>query len=292
MDARETEARIHVLAALRERPEKVADRWVRLQCEQAAPGSGISEAELRQEADALVDALRSGLESDQPADRVVTTHPVLRRAIVELSLSRARSGASPTATSLAVPALKESLLEAVQHSTRDPGALHATALLVNRLLDPAGALSFETYAAGREEIVRRQSRQLLEVSTPVVRLWDKVLAVPLIGTLDSTRAQVVMENLLEAIEREEAQAAILDITGVSTVDTVVAHHLMRTVDAVRLMGADCVISGIRPPIARTIAELGIDLSPVLTHATLADALAAATALTERPAQPADSAAVV
>ncbi|MFG3506940.1 STAS domain-containing protein [Streptomyces sp. NPDC047821] len=292
MDAKETEARIHVLAALRERPEMVADRWVQLQWEQAAPGTGISEAELREEADALVDALHSGLESEQSADRVVTTQPVVRRAVVELSLRRARSGAGPTATSLAVLALKESLLEAVQHATRDPGALHAAALLVNRLLDAAGALSFETYVAGREEIVRRQSRQLLEVSTPVVRLWDKVLAVPLIGTLDTTRAQVVMEKLLEAIEREEAQAAIIDITGVSTVDTAVAHHLMRTVDAVRLMGADCVISGIRPPIARTIAELGIDLSPVLTHATLADALAAAIALTGRPAQRADSATVV
>ncbi|ORT55658.1 STAS domain-containing protein [Streptomyces sp. CB03238] len=291
MNASEPEARIHVLAALREQPEKVADRWVQLQLEQAALGNGMTEAELREEADALVDALRSGLESEQPAERVVATQPVLHQAIVELSLRRARGGATPTATSLAVLALKEALLEAVQHLTREAGTLYAAALLVNRLLDAAGALCFETYVEGREEIIRRQSRQLLEVSTPVVRLWDKVLAVPLIGTLDTTRTQVVMENLLEAIQRDEAQVAIIDITGVPTVDTAVAHHLMQTVNAVRLMGADCLISGIRPPIAQIIAQLGIDLSPILTRATLADALAAAMTLTDQPAQRAGSTAI-
>ncbi|MFE1500051.1 STAS domain-containing protein, partial [Streptomyces albidoflavus] len=156
------------------------------------------------------------------------------------------------------------------------------ALLINRLLDAAGALSFSTNVEGREEIIRRQSRQLLEISTPVVRLWDRVLAVPLIGTLDTARTQIVMENLLEAIQREEAQVAIIDITGVPTVDTAVAHHLMQTVNAVRLMGADCVISGIRPPIAQIIAQLGIDLSAILTRGTLADALAAAIPMTNRP----------
>ncbi|MER7110906.1 STAS domain-containing protein [Streptomyces sp. NPDC000229] len=290
MNAGEPEARVHVLAALREQPEKVADRWVQLQLEQAALGHGMTEAELREEADALVDALRSGLESDQPAERLVPTQRVLHQAIIELSLRRARNGATPTATSLAVLALKEALLEAVQHSTREADALYSTALLVNRLLDTAGALSFETYAEGREEIIRRQNRQLLEVSTPVVRLWDRILAVPLIGTLDTTRTQVVMENLLEAIQRDEAQVAIIDITGVPTVDTAVAHHLMQTVNAVRLMGADCLISGIRPPIAQIIAELGIDLSTILTRATLADALATAMVLTEQPARQAGSAA--
>ncbi|OKK03836.1 anti-anti-sigma factor [Streptomyces sp. CB03234] len=291
MNASEPEARIHVLAALREQSEKVADRWVQLQLEQAVLGNGMTEAELREEADVLVDALRSGLESEQPAERVVATQPVLHQAIVELSLRRARGGATPTATSLAVLALKEALLEAVQYLTREAGTLYAAALLVNRLLDAAGALCFETYVEGREEIIRRQSRQLLEVSTPVVRLWDKVLAVPLIGTLDTTRTQVVMENLLEAIQRDEAQVAIIDITGVPTVDTAVAHHLMQTVNAVRLMGADCLISGIRPPIAQIIAQLGIDLSPILTRATLADALAAAMTLTEQPAQRAGSTAI-
>ncbi|AZM51879.1 anti-anti-sigma factor [Streptomyces sp. WAC 01529] len=289
MNASEPEARLSVSAALREQGEKVADRWVQLQLERSVLGAGLTEAQLREEADAFVEALRTGLETEQPVERVATTHPELRQAITDLSLRRARGGATPTATSLAVLALKEALLEAVQERARDSHALYHAAVFVNRLLDTAGALSFATYVEGREEIIRRQSRQLLEISTPVVRLWDRVLAVPLIGSLDTTRTQVVMENLLQAIERDEAQVAIIDITGVPTVDTAVAHHLMQTVNAVRLMGTDCVISGIRPPIAQIIAQLGIDLSAILTRATLADALAAAISLTDRPMRSADPA---
>ncbi|MEU7646485.1 MULTISPECIES: STAS domain-containing protein [Streptomyces] len=284
MNTSESEARLRVSSALREQGEKVADRWVQLQAEQAVLETGITEAELNEEADSLVEALLAGLETDLPVQDVVTSHPGLRQAVTDLSLRRARGGATPTATSPAILALKEALLEAVQSDTRDVSALYHAALFINRLLDTAGAMSFEIYVEGREEIIRRQSRQLLEVSTPVVRIWDRVLAVPLIGTLDTTRTQVVMENLLEAIERDEAQVAIIDITGVPTVDTAVAHHLMQTVNAVRLMGADCVISGIRPPIAQIIAQLGIDLSAILTRATLADALAAAIPLlTDQPA---------
>lgn len=287
MNSSEPEARLSVTTALREQGEKVADRWVQLQLERAVLGSGISEAELREEADAFVSALRAALETDRPVENLATSCPELRQAVTELSLRRARGGASPTATSLAVLALKEALLEAVREQAGDTLALYHSAVCVNRLLDTAGALSFATYVEGREEIIRRQSRQLLEVSTPVVRLWDKVLAVPLIGTLDTTRTQVVMENLLQSIERHEAEVAIIDITGVPTVDTAVAHHLMQTVNAVRLMGADCVISGIRPPIAQIIAQLGIDLSAILTRATLADALAAAIRLTDRATPPSD-----
>ncbi|MEV5976270.1 STAS domain-containing protein [Streptomyces sp. NPDC052114] len=277
MNTSESEARSRVSATLREQGEKVADRWVELQSERAVLDTGITKAELNEEADSLVEALLAGLETEYAVQDVVAAHPGLRQAVTDLSLRRARGGATPTATSLAVLALKEALLEAVQEGTPagDVTALYHAALFINRLLDSAGAMSFEIYVEGREEIIRRQSRQLLEVSTPVVRLWDRVLAVPLIGTLDTTRTQVVMENLLEAIERDEAQVAIIDITGVPTVDTAVAHHLMQTVNAVRLMGADCVISGIRPPIAQIIAQLGIDLSAILTRATLADALSAA-----------------
>ncbi len=176
-------------------------------------------------------------------------------------------------------ALKDVLLEAAQQESLAADDMLAAALLLNRLLDAAGALCFETYVEGREEIIRRQSRQLLEVSTPVVRLWRHVLAVPLVGTLDTARSQVVMETLLEAIQQHEATVAIIDITGVPTVDTSVAQHLMQTVQAVRMMGADCVISGIRPAIAQTIVQLGIDLSDILTRANLADALATAVRLT-------------
>ncbi|WP_344491154.1 STAS domain-containing protein [Streptomyces enissocaesilis] len=275
----EVAARKRVVGAVRGRAETIADRWVQLQVQQAAPGTGVRESELREEADALVAALVDGLGSALPVDRIVNAHAGLNRAVTELSLRRARGGESPTATSLAVLALKEALLEAVQESTQDNGDLFSAALLINRLLDAAGALSFDTYVEGREEIIRRQSRQLLGLSTPVVRLWRQVLGVPLIGTLDTARTQVVMENLLQAVQDQEATVAIIDITGVPTVDTAVAHHLMQTVNAVRLMGADCIISGIRPPIAQTVAQLGIDLSTIMTRATLADALSEAIRLT-------------
>ncbi|MFF3754884.1 STAS domain-containing protein [Streptomyces sp. NPDC002018] len=291
MSTTEAVAREYVADALRTEADAIADRWVHLQMRQSAHRNGTGEAELREEADALIRALSLGLDSGVPVEHVVSGRRELHRAVTELSLRRARGGMSPTDTSLAVLALKEALLEAVQRRSGDDGELFGSALFVNRLLDSAGALSFETYVEGREEIIRRQSRQLLEVSTPVVRLWRHVLAVPLIGTLDTARTQVVMENLLQAIQEHEALVAIIDITGVPTVDTAVAQHLMQTVNAVRLMGADCLISGIRPPIAQTIAQLGIDLSTIPTRATLADALSAAVELTSgavaRPGRPAD-----
>ncbi|AQA13409.1 STAS domain-containing protein [Streptomyces malaysiensis] len=282
MSTSEAAVRERLTRALQERGEEIADRWVELQMEQALLDTDIGEAELREEADALIEALVPGLHSGVPVDRVVTSTPGLHEAVVGLSLRRARAGATPTATSLAVLALKEALLKAVQRDTRDAEELFASAVFMNRLLDVAGALSFETYVEGREEIIRRQSQQLMEQSTPVVRLWRQVLAVPLIGTLDTARTQVVMENLLQAIQDHEALVAIVDITGVPTVDTAVAQHLMQTVNAVRLMGADCVISGVRPSIAQTIAQLGIDLSTILTRGTLADALAAAIKLIDGP----------
>ncbi|MFD3675782.1 STAS domain-containing protein [Streptomyces sp. NPDC058613] len=279
MSSGRTDVRQRVTKALQRRADGMADRCVRLQLDRSDLGTGIGERELREEADALVGVLLAGLGTSLPVKEVVVSHADLNRAVTALSLRRARTGATPTATSLAVLALKEALLEAVQHSTRDAGDLFAAALLINELLDTAGTLSFATYVEGREGIIRRQGRQLLEVSTPVIRLGHHILAVPLIGTLDTARAQVVMEALLRANADHEAQVAIIDITGVPTVDTAVAEHLMHTVRAVRLMGAECVISGIRPTIAQTIAHLGIDLSGTLTEATLADALSQAVRIT-------------
>nr|WP_051852571.1 STAS domain-containing protein [Streptomyces aureocirculatus] len=267
---------------LRANADAIADRWVQLQLEQALLGSDLTESELHEEADALVAALAAALDGDAPVRRLAYSDRDLNRIVTDLSLRRARGGASPTVTSLAVLALKQVLLEHLRGATRESDELLAAAVLINQLLDVAGALSFEVYVEGREAIIHRQSHQLLEMSTPVVRLWRQVLAVPLIGTLDTARTQVVMENLLQAIQDDEALVAIIDITGVPTVDTAVAQHLLQTVNAVRLMGADCVISGIRPPIAQTIAQLGIDLSTILTRATLADALAAAIKITDAP----------
>ncbi len=279
MSAIESAVRDRLIHALRDHTAEIADNWVRLQIDQEVMVSGIGEEELRGEAGQLLSALLTGLESALPAGRLVTEHTELRETVTELSLRRARAGATPTATSLAVLSLKEVMLEIIQRSTQNARELFESAVVINRLLDAAGVLSFDTYVASREEIISRQSRQLMELSTPVVRLWRHVLAVPLIGTLDTDRTQVVMESLLQAIQAHEAQVAIIDITGVAAVDTSVAQHLMQTVAAVRLMGADCVISGIRPPIAQTIAQLGLDLSTIVTKATLADALAEAVKIT-------------
>ncbi|MFI0239567.1 STAS domain-containing protein [Streptomyces sp. NPDC016845] len=283
MSTSDTDIRKVLLAALRDQEGQITDRWTTLQLEQAALGADLCESELREEAHLLVEALTEALAGDIPVERLVTSHHDLRTTVTQLSLRRVRAGATPTDTALAVLSLKEALLAAVRHTTLDTGELFSAAVLVNRMLDAAGALSFETFVEGREEIIQRQSRQLMELSTPVVQLWRHVLAVPLIGTLDTARTQIVMESLLQAIQDDEAKIAIIDITGVPTVDTAVAQHLMHTVGAVRLMGADCVISGIRPSIAQTIVQLGIDLSTILTRATLADALADAMRMTEQPA---------
>lgn len=284
MTTSEAAVRERLNGMLRDHGERIAEQWARLQMEQAALESDISEEDLRGEAVDVVAAVEAGLASALPARHLVSQHPGLHDAIIQLSLRRARGGASPTTTSLAVLALKDVLLQELQGAALDAEGLLAAALLLNRMLDAAGALCFETYVEGREEIIQRQNHQLLEMSTPVVRLWHHVLAVPLIGTLDSARTQVVMENVLQAIQDNEALVAIIDITGVPTVDTVVAQHLMHTVNAVRMMGADCVISGIRPPIAQTIAQLGIDLSTILTRTTLADALRAAITLTDEASE--------
>ncbi|WP_367125936.1 STAS domain-containing protein [Streptomyces phytohabitans] len=279
MNRSEASARSILTGVLERQQTAIAERWVQVQMERGEVGGGLAEDELREEADALVAALSSGLAGDLPVERVVAQHRQLHDAVTDLSMRRARAGTSPTATSLAVLSLKEALLACVAEESLDTRGSLAVARVVNRLVDAAGALSFETYVEGREEIIRRQNRQLMELSTPVVQLWREILAVPLIGNLDTARSQVVMENLLEAIQEHEAAVAIIDITGVPTVDTSVAQHLMQTVKAVRLMGADCVISGIRPGIAQTIVQLGIDLSGIQTRATLADALETAMGLT-------------
>nr|WP_225953654.1 STAS domain-containing protein [Kibdelosporangium phytohabitans] len=257
----------------------LARRWIDLQLNGSGRTADQDGEEVRREVMAVLDALRSGIASELPVAGLVDDHPPLHDAIVQLSMRRARAGTAPTATAMAVLSLKEAMLEALARHDGDPSMRFPAAVMTNQLLDAAGTLSFQSYVEGREHIIRAQHQQMLELSTPVVRLWRRVLAVPLIGTLDSTRTQVVMNGLLEAIQAQEAKVAIIDITGVPTVDTVVAHHLLQTVSAVRLMGADCLISGIRPAIAQTITQLGIDLSTIVTRATLADALAEAIELT-------------
>jgi rsbT co-antagonist protein RsbR len=190
------------------------------------------------------------------------------------SVSRARGllGFSPSATAAFVFSFKQPLFDHLRRElAADPAALAAETWAASTLLDQLGLYTTEVYQQAREEVIDRQQREVLELSTPVVKLWDGILALPLIGTLDSARTQTVMENLLQRIVDTGCETAIIDITGVPTVDTVTAQHLLKTVAAARLMGADCIISGIRPQIAQTIVHLGVDLSAVTTKASLADA---------------------
>ena len=205
----------------------------------------------------------------------------VREFLAELSHSRAMQGFSPRETAIFVLSLKQPLFHAVNRDKAlSPEAIAPTTWAITLLLDELGLYTSEAYQKSREAVILRQQQEISELSTPVVRLWDGVLALPIIGTLDSERTQVVMENLLESIVDEGASIAIIDITGVPTVDTLTAQHLLKTVSAARLMGADCIISGIRPQIAQTIVHLGVDLD-VISKATLADAFSLALRRTGR-----------
>ncbi|MET9229975.1 STAS domain-containing protein [Lentzea sp. NPDC003310] len=194
----------------------------------------------------------------------------LRALLEEYSRGRVRAGFTPSETASSVFALKRVVFDLTENS--DDPLMFRQLMAFSGLLDALGLLTFESYAQAREEIIREQSEQLLELTTPVVKVWEGVLAVPLVGTLDSARTQVVMEKLLEALVETGSEHAIIDITGVFAVDTQVAQHLLKTVVAARLMGAECIVSGIRPQIAQTIVALGIEFGDIVTKASLADAL--------------------
>lgn len=192
----------------------------------------------------------------------------VRSLLERFSFEQSRAGLTPSQTATFVFSLKEPLFRLIQNECDDP---LAEIWAATKLIDALGLYSIESYVSGREIVIREQQESMLELSTPVVELWDGILAIPLIGALDSNRTQVVMESLLEKIVQTESDIAIIDITGVPTVDTMVAQHLLKTVTAARLMGAQCIISGIRPQIAATIVHLGVELGDVITKASLADA---------------------
>lgn len=273
-----TSATDNVLSrVLAQRGPQVLDAWV---AEQLGPGGLrpglIRDADLRDQAreflTALGDAARTG-DIDRPDG--AAWEPV-RNLLTRLSESRAAQGFTATETAMFVFSLKQPLFTRIRAELgNDSDALGAELWRTTRLLDQLGLFTTDVFLRGRERIIQRQQEDMLELSTPVVKLWEGVLALPMIGTLDSARTQVVMESLLQRIVETGAEVAIIDITGVPTVDTLVAQHLLKTVTAARLMGADCIISGIRPQIAATIVHLGVDLAGVVTKATLADAFALA-----------------
>ncbi|MGW4379124.1 STAS domain-containing protein [Kitasatospora sp. NPDC004531] len=253
------------LVELLDRDDAVQGQWV--DAVSATLGGRISRAELERELTDLYQALAQALRKGG-LDWRGEGYSEVRALLIELSRTRARHGFTPTETAISVFACKDVLAPTTDSSAEDITAY----LQLTRLLDALGLFTIEAYARTREEIISAQAEQLLELSTPVVKLWEGVVAVPLVGTLDSARTQVVMEKLLQSLVDSESEHAIIDITGVPAVDTEVAQHLLKTVVAARLMGAECTISGIRPQIAQTLVALGVQFGDIVTKATLADAL--------------------
>jgi rsbT co-antagonist protein RsbR len=235
----------------------------------------ISRAELTDQSRRFLTSLRDAIARGEPDVQGSAWKPV-REILDDLATARAQQGFTAAETATFVFSLKEALFDRLRAAlSSKPEHLAAATLHASLLLDRLGLMATETYQRGREQVISRQQQELLELSTPVVTLWQGVLALPVIGTLDSERTQVVMESLLSRIVETGALIAIIDITGVPTVDTLTAQHLLKTVAAARLMGADCIISGIRPQIAQTIVHLGVELGNVVTKATLADAFSVA-----------------
>jgi rsbT co-antagonist protein RsbR len=255
--------------------DQILAEWLREMGSAIRRSDLIKESELQSQCSRFI-----GLLADATAQAGTTVQSAaydpLRELLGDLSRSRAVQGFSARETAVFVFSIKRPIFTAIREElSKDPASIAEEMWSATELLDSLGLYTTDAYLKSREETIRRQQEEMLELSTPVVKLWEGILALPLIGTLDSARTQVVMESLLEAIVHTNSQVAIIDITGVPTVDTVVAQHLLKTVTAARLMGADCIISGVRPQIAQTIVHLGINLLDVTTKATLSDAFALA-----------------
>lgn len=255
-----------VTTALVQHKEKIARDWVRTVASSVGSVTTASETEreLMPMFETLVDSVKQGsLDAAGPA------YDELRAMLTEYSRTRARQGYTPAQTATAVFALRDAVLADAAETGND---VFADFPAFSKFIDELGLITFTAYSQMRESVIANQAEQLLELSTPVVKVWDGIVAVPLVGTLDSARTQVVMESLLETLVSTGSAHAIIDITGVPAVDTQVAQHLLKTVFAARLMGAECVISGIRPQIAQTIVSLGVEFGDIATKASLADAL--------------------
>jgi len=256
--------------------QDLLDQWIKEQTSSATRRPDLlSEADLREQSRALLNGIRNAIQRGRLDDITGSEWQTVRDVLNEVSRAQAQMGFSPSEMATFVFSLKQPLFARLRAEIRETDPLVDEMWTASTLLDKLGLHTTEVYQKSREEVILRQQQDMLELSTPVVELWDGILALPLIGTLDSARTQVVMENLLEKIVQTGAGIAIVDITGVPTVDTLVAQHLLKTVAAARLMGADCIISGIRPQIAQTIVHLGVDLGSVITKASLADAFVVA-----------------
>jgi rsbT co-antagonist protein RsbR len=276
MTSQKSKSRIPEMISKRE-SDLLAD-WMREQLAAATfRGDLMKESELREQSRQFLNLIIRAASQQPSLDNInATAWDETREFLSSISRSRAHQGFSPFETAIFIFSLKQPLFTMLRQELEgDSRRLADEMWVATALLDKLGLYTTEAYQKGREEVIGRQQQELLELSTPVVVLWEGILALPLIGTLDSARTQVVMESLLQKIVETGAGIAIIDITGVPTVDTLVAQHLLKTVAAARLMGADCIISGIRPQIAQTIVHLGVNLTDVITKSTLADAFAIA-----------------
>ncbi|HEY6491393.1 MAG: STAS domain-containing protein [Terracidiphilus sp.] len=274
--------------------DKIRGEWIRDMSKAIQRADLMSKGELDEQCKVLLSAIVKGVKSSGPTDVSTEGWREARELLQEISASRARQGFSSVEVATFVLSLKQPIFSAIRQSlASSQDKMFDSVWAATELLDHLALITTEAYMTAREEVITRQQLEIMELSTPVVKLWDGILALPIIGTLDSARTQVVMENLLQTVVATNSKYAIIDITGVPTVDTLVAQHLLKTITAARLMGAECIISGVRPQIAQTIVHLGINLEDVITKANLADAFALAlqrsgrtvTRLASAPASP-------
>jgi rsbT co-antagonist protein RsbR len=255
--------------------QQILQQWLSLQhSARTLRADLINERDLREQSRELLQQFSTAISAESENTDTTAWNPV-KEILDGIVRHRVTQGFTPSETAMFVFSLKQPIFELLRKEIQEAEKFADESWRVTVLLDKLGLYTTEVYQKSRESVIARQQEEMMELSTPVVELWSNIVALPLIGTLDSARTQVVMENLLEKIVENEAMIAIIDITGVPTVDTLVAQHLLKTVAAARLMGADCIISGMRPQIAQTIVHLGVNLSDVVTKATLADAFAVA-----------------
>jgi rsbT co-antagonist protein RsbR len=265
---------LDTIALLQKKKQTILETWINHQlANDALRDELISNEEARAQSEELLNAFLDKLRTEARGESAAGIHDHVNDILEAVTVSRARKGYSPRETGVFLFSLKESLLKALgEEAKNDPTAVYQESMKISNEIDNLAITSFETFIKSREEIILRQTDEISEISTPVIRVWEGILALPIIGTLDSSRTQVVMESLLSQIVETGSEITILDISGVPAVDSLVAQHLIKTVSATRLMGAECIISGVRPEIAQTIVHLGIDLTGIITKASLASAL--------------------
>jgi rsbT co-antagonist protein RsbR len=265
---------LDISAVLQKKKQNILEMWINNQlANDALRDDLISNDDARMQSEELLDAFLNNLRTESRGGSVESENDPALEIIETIAITRARKGYSPRETGVFLFSFKEALLKTLSEEIKnDPATLYTESLKISNKIDILTVASFETFIKGREEVILRQTDEIAEISTPVIRVWEGILALPIIGTLDSARTQVVMESLLSQVVETGSEITILDISGVPAVDSLVAQHLIKTVSATRLMGAECIISGIRPEIAQTIVHLGIDLSGIITKATLASAL--------------------